>query len=233
MNQRTSASSSSLTIDSAGNSPVDSGETSESVAHELNDCLSEYLPQGGLIQSCTDSGGGGVGMSLAKYLAAYGIVSSTTEFIVTFCSVHYLQTSLRVPWEKWLGSGGINVCDSVQAAHSVFDVINRVDWEATWDASQAIEVAAAAARAALPPQFRGPMRAVYSPPASSLYQKRPKKPSKPLFTRWWTMAVAMATLASHTQEFIEWARYVCASVPAGHATTKKIARELFMMLSIF
>ena len=210
----------------------DSGETSESVAHELNDCLSEYLPQGGLIQSCTDSGGGGVGMSLAKYLAAYGIVSSTTEFIVTFCSVHYLQTSLRVPWEKWLGSGGINVCDSVQAAHSVFDVINRVDWEATWDASQAIEVAAAAARAALPPQFRGPMRAVYSPPASSLYQARPKKPSKPLFTRWWTMAVAMATLASHTQEFIEWARYVCASVPAGHATTKKIARELFMMLSM-
>ena len=138
----------------------DSGETSESVAHELNEVLSKYLPERGLIQSCTDSGGGGVGASLAVELAQHGIVSDQMEFIVTFCSLHYLQTSLRAPWEKWLGAGGIGMLDAVQAAHSVFDVVKRVDWESTWASAQEIEVAAAALRdATRPPSPRRRERA--------------------------------------------------------------------------
>jgi len=210
----------------------DSGETSESVAHELNEVLSKYLPERGLIQSCTDSGGGGVGASLAVELAQHGIMCDQMEFIVTFCSLHYLQTSLRAPWEKWLGAGGIGMMDAVQAAHSVFDVVKRVDWESTWGSSQDIEVAAAALRDATPPRFRGPPRAVYKPPPGTSYQLRPKKPSKPLFTRWWTMVVAMVTLSKHLDEFIAWGTYVCVSQKRGQQTTRKIARELISMLQM-
>jgi hypothetical protein len=171
----------------------DSGETSESVAEELANVLKKYLPAGCLIQSCTDSGGGGVGTSLATEMAGKGLTTDKFDFIVTFCSIHYLQTSLRTPWEKWLGAGGIGVLDAVQAAHSVFDVVKRVNWESTWDCSQKEEEGAAALRRAIPPRFRSGASRVYEPPSGTSYQLRPKKPSKPLFTRWWTMVVAMVT----------------------------------------
>ena len=209
----------------------DSGEDSESVAHELNEVLSKYLPEGGLVQSCTDAGGGGVGTPLASQLAKFGIVDGSTELIVTFCSLHYLQTSLRVPWEKWLGAGGMGVTDAVKAAHSVYDVVKRVDWGCSWDASQEIELSLAAARDAVPPRFRtGALPAVYVQPDFTLFQLRPKKPSKPLFTRWWTMVVAMVTLSINLEQFIVWGKYVHSSVSAGQTTTKRIARELVSML---
>ena len=107
-----------LDIDSTSDSSADHAEA---ISHSVDNILHNCIP--GFSSQTTDAGGGGVGASLMRALDGKNLVlNSLYDYIMGFCSLHDLQSVIRVSIEKTFGTGGLEYQNVIQLVHSCWDM---------------------------------------------------------------------------------------------------------------
>ena len=107
----------------------ESGGTSKDCAHSISLSVAKLQlgPDFTLYGSATDSGGGGVGVSLASELRKVGLACEEKKYIITYCCLHALQLTLCNPVKILIGEGGLlsdgsYVRNAMQLMHALRDI---------------------------------------------------------------------------------------------------------------
>ena len=97
-----------------------SDATARAVAHSLETKLGKEILKVLRAQS-TDSGGGGVLISLMEGLSSLGYVSAYLYFVIP-CTIHAWQRALQNGMESVFGLGGLGTRNLLQLVHSCYDL---------------------------------------------------------------------------------------------------------------
>ena len=104
-----------------------SADIAKAMKHSLKRIFGDNEETIYLFGQCTDSGGGGTGMSLFCELEKLGLVARW--YLVTSCVLHNIQTALRNGVQLVLGEGGLEEdgkgkMNAMQLLHGVYNIQN-------------------------------------------------------------------------------------------------------------
>ena len=87
---------------------------------------------------CTDSGGGGTGVSLHQHMDTLHLCTNKEVYLVGYCCLHTLQLTLSNAVEATIGVGGLERRNAMQAIHAFYDLQNHMEygvWKDEWKAA--------------------------------------------------------------------------------------------------
>lgn len=87
---------------------------------------------------CTDSGGGGTGVSLHQHMDTLHLCTNKEVYLVGYCCLHTLQLTLSNAVQATIGVGGLEKRNAMQAIHAFYDLQNHMEygvWKDEWKAA--------------------------------------------------------------------------------------------------